>query len=183
MTGVVIGHGGRGPGSHFFRDEVEILEARGHLVIATDCHMAGPEDPAEELRTFDEAVEVQRRAVDELWQQGARAIAFYGHSLGAARGLALAARDDRVRAVVVAAMGTRVADSPWDPVQYVRVPGPTRFFQQGTRDEIVPHAAARRLFEATVEPKLWREYDWDHGIDACPEARADRYAFLDEVLA
>jgi pimeloyl-ACP methyl ester carboxylesterase len=183
MTGIVIGHGGRAPGSHFFRDEVDALTARGHLVIATDVHMAGEEDRETELRTFDEAVEVQREAVDRLWEQGARAIAFYGHSLGAARGLALAARDDRIRAVVVAGMGTGVVDSPWDPVQYVGVVGPVRFFQQGTLDEIVPYAAARALYDATVEPKIWREYEWDHGIDACPQARLDRYAFLDEVLA
>jgi fermentation-respiration switch protein FrsA (DUF1100 family) len=72
---------------------------------------------------------------------------------------------------------------PWDPAQYVRAEGPARLFQQGTRDDIVPYEHARALYELTVEPKEWLEYDWDHGIDGCPEARLDRYAFLERVLA
>lgn len=180
-TGVIIGHGGRGPGSDIFRDEIEALAARGHLVIATDCEMAGPEDPAEEAQSFDEAVEVQRRAVDLLFERGVRRVGFYGHSLGASRGAALAARDPRVRALVVAAMGVYPAVS-WDAANFVTVPGARRLFQQGTRDEVVPYESARALFELAAEPKEWREYDWDHGIDGCPEARIDRYAFLDEAL-
>ncbi|MBA3844768.1 MAG: alpha/beta fold hydrolase [Actinobacteria bacterium] len=181
-TGVVVAHGGRSPGSHLFRDEVAALSKRGHLVLATAVHMPLGADDEEELRRFDAAVEVQRRAVDELEARGATRIGFYGHSLGAARGLALAARDPRVIAVVVAAMGTGMRPLPWDPIRYVTVQGPARVFQQGTRDEIVPLDAARRLYDAAPEPKRWLEYDWDHGIDACPQARLDRYAFLDETL-
>jgi pimeloyl-ACP methyl ester carboxylesterase len=183
VIGIVIGHGGRAPGSHIFRDEVEELERRGHLVIATDVHMAGPEDPAEEARSFDAAVEVQRRAVDHLEERGATRIGFYGHSLGAVRGLALAARDNRVRAVVVAGMGTGVVDVVWDAINFVGVVGPARLFQHGVRDDVVPYDAARALYEAAPEPKEWREYDADHGIDGHPQARLDRYAFLERALA
>lgn len=182
MIGVVIGHGGRGPGSHIFRPEVEELERRGHLVIATDCQMAGPEDPVEEAHSFDAAVEVQRRALDELVARGADRLAFYGHSLGAARGLALAARDDRVGAVVVAGMGTGIVDVVWDPVNFVTVVGPARLFQQGIHDDVVPYDAARALFDAAPDPKEWREYNCDHGVDGHPQARLDRYAFLEEAL-
>jgi len=183
VIGIVVGHGGRGPGSHIFKPEVEELERRGHLVVATDISMAGPEDPVEEARSFDAAVEVQRQAVDLLVARGATRIGFYGHSLGAVRGLALAARDDRVRAVVVAAMGTGIVDVVWDAVNFVTVPGPARLFQQGVHDDVVPYGAARALYDAAPEPKEWREYDCDHGVDGHPQARLDRYAFLEKALA
>ena len=182
MIGVVVAHGGRAPGSHIFRPEVEELERRGHLVIATDVHMPEGEDEKAELQSFDAAVEVQREAVDELVRRGATRIGFYGHSLGGARGAALSARDERVEALVVAGMGTGFP-VPWDPVQFVRRPGPARLFQQGVRGEVIPYASARALYEAAAEPKEWREYDCDHGVDGHPQARLDRYAFLERVLA
>lgn len=182
MIGVVIGHGGREPGSHIFREEVEELERRGHLVVATDVHMPEGEDDEAELRAFDAAVEVQRQALDELARRGATRFGFYGHSLGAARGAALSARDDRVQALVVAGMGTGVRPVPWDPLPFVQHRGPARLFQQGIRDDVIPYEAARALFEAAAEPKEWREYDADHGIDGHPQARLDRYAFLEKAL-
>jgi len=133
MIGVVIGHGGRAPGSHIFRAEVEELERRGHLVIATDCHMAGPEDPVEEARSFDAA-------------------------------------------------GTGTVDLVWDAINFVKVAGPARLFQQGVHDDVVPYEAARALYDAAPEPKEWREYDCDHGVDGHSQARLDRYAFLERVL-
>ena len=181
MIGIVIGHGGRGPGSHIFRPEVDELERRGHLVVATDVEMPQGEDDEAELRGFDAAVEVQRAAVDELVRRGATRIGFYGHSLGAARGAALCARDGRVGALVIAAMGAGFP-VPWDPLQYVQHAGPARLFQQGTRDEIVPYDKARALYDAAAEPKEWLEYDCDHGVDGHPQARLDRYAFLERVL-
>ena len=183
MIGIVIGHGGREPGSHIFRPEVEELERRGHLVIATDVHMPEGADDEAELQSFDAAVAVQRDAVDELVRRGATRIGFYGHSLGAARGAALSARDARVEALVIAGMGAGVRPVPWDPLPFVRHAGPARLFQQGIRDDVIPYAAARALFEAAPEPKEWREYDCDHGVDGDPQARLDRYAFLERVLA
>jgi pimeloyl-ACP methyl ester carboxylesterase len=181
VIGIVIGHGGRAPGSHIFRPEVEELERRGHLVIATDVHMPRGATAEEEMRAFEAAVEVQRQAVDLLEKRGATRIGFYGHSLGAVRGAALSARDDRVRALVVAGMGSGFGD-PWDPAPFVAVPGVSRLFQYGLRDTVVPYDAARALFDAAVEPKEWREYDADHGIDGHPQARLDRFAFLEAVL-
>ncbi|HZP73171.1 MAG TPA: alpha/beta fold hydrolase [Gaiellaceae bacterium] len=181
MTGVVVAHGGRGPGSHLFRDEVEELERRGHIVIATDVTMAPRGDP-DEARSFEETVDVQQRALDRLAELGADRFGFYGHSLGAARGAALAARDARVAALVIAGMGTGISGDAWDPGRFITVAGPARLFQRGTRDDVVPYDAARRLYELAPEPKIWREYDCGHGIGADPQARLDRYAFLDEVL-
>jgi pimeloyl-ACP methyl ester carboxylesterase len=183
-TGVVVGHGGRGPGGHLFREELEALAARGHLALATDVEMPQGADDEAELRSFDAAVDVQARGLDLLAERGVTRFAFYGHSFGGARGAALAARDPRVRALVVAAMGIGAEHRiPWDLAAFVALPGPLRLFQHGTRDDVVPIHMGRALYDAAAEPKLWRSYEWDHGIDACPQARLDRYAFLDDALA
>ena len=34
--------------------------------------------------------------------------------------------------------------------------------------------AGRALFDAAAQPKLWAEYDCDHGLDTDPQARRDR---------
>ncbi len=43
---------------------------------------------------------------------------------------------------------------------------------------VAPIAAGRALFDAAASPKLWAEYDWDHGLDADPQARKDRAEFV-----
>ncbi len=50
--------------------------------------------------------------------------------------------------------------------------------QHGRADQTVPIQAGRALFEAAAQPKLWAEYDWDHGLDADPQARKDRAEFV-----
>lgn len=50
--------------------------------------------------------------------------------------------------------------------------------QHGRADRTVPIATGRALFDAAASPKLWAEYDWDHGLDADPQARADRAEFV-----
>lgn len=41
--------------------------------------------------------------------------------------------------------------------------------------------AARALFDAAAAPKRWAGYDWDHGLDADPQARKDRAEFIINV--
>ena len=43
---------------------------------------------------------------------------------------------------------------------------------------VVPMEAGRALFEAAAQPKLWAEYDCDHGLDADPQARKARAEFV-----
>jgi cephalosporin-C deacetylase-like acetyl esterase len=151
-----------------------------------------------ELRGFEAVLEIHRQALDLLAARGAKRLAFYGHSNGGTQGAALSARDPRLAAVVIAAMGTHharylrragatdpeylAAVERLDPIHFVGHPGPARLFQYGLRDTVVDRDSAYALYEAAAEPKAWREYDWDHGVDADPQARVDRYAFLDEEL-
>jgi dienelactone hydrolase len=197
-TGIVVAHGGRGPGKHIFRDEVAALASRGHVVIAPDTSMPPRGDPEAELAGFEAVLEVHRQALDVLAERGAIRFGFYGHSNGATQGVALAASERRVRAVVIAAMGTGLAEfsrrsgfgdpaylaavDRCDAIRFVGHHGPARLFQYGRLDPIIDRASARALYDAAAEPRLWLEYDWDHGVDADPQARLDRYAFLDEWL-
>jgi pimeloyl-ACP methyl ester carboxylesterase len=197
-TGVVIAHGGRGPGKHFFRDEVVALAERGHVVLAPDTRMPPRGDPEAELRGFEAVLEIHRQALDVLAERGARRFAFYGHSNGGIQGAALAAREPRLAALVIAAMGTGLVEyarragefdpaylaavDRCDPIHFVATPGHARLFQYGVRDAVIDRSSAYALYEAAAEPKVWREYDCDHGVDADPLARLDRYAFLDEEL-
>jgi dienelactone hydrolase len=197
-TGIVVAHGGRGPGKHIFRDEVVALAERGHLVLAPDTWLPPPGDAAAELRGFEAVLDIHRQALDLLAARGATRFAFYGHSNGGTQGAAMSARDPRLSALVVAGMGTGHVDylrragfsdpdylaavERLDPINFVTTAGPARLFQHGTHDDVVGLDSAHALYEAAVEPKLWREYDCGHGVDGHPQARLDRYDFLDEEL-
>lgn len=197
-TGVVVAHGGRGPGKHLFRDEVVALAERGHLALAPDTRLPPIGDAEAELRAFEAVLGIHRQALDLLADRGATRFAFYGHSNGGTQAAALSACEPRLAAVVIAAMGTAHAkylrrhgfDDPeylaavrgLDPVGYVTVPGPARLFQYGRHDTVVDAEDAYALYEAAAEPKLWREYDCGHGLDADVRARLDRHAFLGEEL-
>jgi len=50
--------------------------------------------------------------------------------------------------------------------------------QHGRADQTAPIEAGRELFAAAAQPKPWAEYDWDHGLDADPQARRDRAEFV-----
>lgn len=197
-TGVVVAHGGRGPGKHFFRDEVVALAERGHLVLAPDTWLPPAGDADAELRGFEAVLDIHRQALDLLAERGATRFGFYGHSNGGTQGAAMSAREPRLVAVVIAAMGTGnveylrragftdpdylAAAGRLDPIHFVPALGPARLFQYGRHDTVVGRDTAYALYEAAAEPKLWREYDCGHGVDGDPQARLDRYAFLDEEL-
>jgi hypothetical protein len=63
-TGVVVAHGGRGPGKHLFRDEVVALAERGHLALAPDTRLPPLGDAEAELRAFEAVLEIHRQALD-----------------------------------------------------------------------------------------------------------------------
>lgn len=50
--------------------------------------------------------------------------------------------------------------------------------QHGRTDRTAPTEAARAQLDAAAPPKLWAEYDCDHGLDADPQARKDRVEFV-----
>ncbi len=106
-------------------------------------------------------------------------LAVVGYSLGAYVALAVAARDPRVRAVVLAAAGDLPLGTPFervlrtvaDPVDAVRrIAGRPLLMAHGTLDGTVRPVDAERLFAAAGEPK---EIRWWNAGHLLPEAAID----------
>ena len=198
--GVVVAHGGTGPGKHIFLAEAAELARRGFVVLLADTSYPIDGSLEERLDATRIRVLTQRRGLDVLaGEYGATRLGFYGHSAGGAAGACLAAAEPRLAAIVVAA--ARGGHARWardegitdpaelqafgriDPERFVAVPGRRELlFQYGLRDDVIPHREARLLYEAAAEPKTWSEHDCGHGVDGYPPARAERAAFLERVL-
>lgn len=98
-------------------------------------------------------------------------LAFVGYSLGAFLGVHVAAADDRLSAIVLAAGGDLPPQTPFasmvrmvaDPLRAVRrLDGRPLLMVNGRYDRSVTPAQAERLFEAADEPKTMRWYQGGH---------------------
>lgn len=198
-AGVVIAHGGSGPGKHFYLDEAFVLAAGGVHVLAADTSFPTFGDLDADERAIRSAILTQRRGLDVLAGLGATRLGFYGHSAGATQGAILSGVDPRLDAAVLSATGTGIARwahglaglgdahlealDRFDPRHFVARPGRRRLLvQHGSLDPVVPVEAARAMYEVAAAPKQWREYGCDHGVDVHPPARADRVAFFRDAF-
>jgi fermentation-respiration switch protein FrsA (DUF1100 family) len=93
-------------------------------------------------------------------------LAIVGYSLGAFISVAVAAKDKRIRAIVLASGGDLPASTPFaslvravaDPLRAVRaLAGRPLLMVNGRSDRTIEPAQAERLFEAAAEPKriIW----------------------------
>jgi dienelactone hydrolase len=198
--GIVIAHGGAGPGKGIFVGEAIELARRGFVVLLADTSFPRDGSTQERRDATRTRVLTQRRGLDVLEREyGAPALGFYGHSAGGAQGGCLSAAEPRLEAIVIAA--ARGGYVRWardegvtdpeeirafdrlDPEYFVAAPGRRELlFQYGLHDEVIPYREARLLYEAASEPKTWSEFDCGHGIDGHPPARAERAAFFERVL-
>lgn len=112
-------------------------------------------------------------------------LALVGYSLGAYVGVAAAARDPRVRALVLAGAGDLPLGTPFerlirtvaDPLKAVhRLAGRPLLMTHGRLDRTVPPADADRLFRAAGDPKEMRWWNAGHILPA--EAIDDAAAWL-----
>ncbi len=201
--GVVLAHGGSDDGRRFFVSEAAALAAQGAAVILPVTRIRqndGVDAFAADVRN---AVLTERAALDVLVEAGAPpgALSFLGHSAGGALAGILSAVEPRLARIVIFAYGAgALAKSAWaralsregdvttdvaavadwfDLGRFVGVERRAQLLvQHGCADQTVPIAAGRALFDAAALPKLWAEYDWDHGLDADPHARKDRAEFV-----
>jgi dienelactone hydrolase len=128
-----------------------------------------------------------RRAVDllrSLPQVDRRRIGYLGWSAGARTGTFVAASEPRVKALVLLSAGAapvsayvanalpslrgvvrRVLGS-LDPIRYVALARPgSVLLEDGTKDEIVPHAALLNIVHAAPRGTTVRWYDAPHALD------------------
>jgi len=201
--GVVLAHGGSDDGRRFFESEAAVLAAQGAAVILPVTRIRqshGVDAFAADVRN---AVLTERAALDVLVEAGAPAdaLSFLGHSAGGALGGILCAVEPRLARIAIFGYGAGplarsgmarglsrgggvtedlAAVTDWfDLAHFVGVDrGAQLLVQHGRADQAVPIAAGRALFDAAAPPKLWAEYDWDHGLDADPQARKDRAEFV-----
>ncbi len=201
--GAMLAHGGSDDRRRFFLSEAAALAAEGAVVILPVTRVRqgdGVDAFAADVRN---AVLTERAALDVLIEAGAPpdALSFLGHSGGGALGGILCAVEPRLAQIVIFGYGAGplvrsmtafglsrgggvtedlTAVATWfDLAHFVGVGRPAQLLvQHGRADQSVPVAAGRALFEAAAPPKLWAEYDWDHGLDANPQATKDRAEFV-----
>lgn len=201
--GLVLAHGGSDDGRRFFLSEAAALAAQGAVVVLPVTRfrfLDGVDAFAADNRT---AVLTQRAALDVLLECGAPpgALSYLGHSAGGALGAILAAVEPRLAGIVIFAFGAgplaraglaqglslggggrenlSVITDWFDAAHFVGVDRRAQLLvQHGRADQTVPMEAGRALFDAAAPPKRWAEYDWDHGLDADPQATRDRAEFV-----
>ena len=116
-------------------------------------------------------------------------LAIVGYSLGSFLGVVAAAREDSVKAVVLAAGGdlptgtplNKIARAVADPIKAVRkLEGVPLLMINGRRDRTITAEQAKRLFAAAGEPKEIRWWDSAHHLPV--EAVQDSATWLAEQL-
>ena len=164
------------------------LAARGVAALAIDLPLHGERDaplqrqsllnPLALVRHWRLALAECAAALDCLADHeryDPSRLAIVGYSLGAFVGVAAAARDARVRAVVLAAAGDLPLGTPLerlirrvaDPIKAMRkLAGRPLLMAHGRHDRTVLPRDAQRLFDAAGEPKEMRWWNAGHILPA-----------------
>ena len=178
------------------------LAARGVAALAIDLPLHGERDaplqrqsllnPLALVRHWRLALAECAAALDCLADHeryDPSRLAVVGYSLGAFVGVAAAARDTRVRAVVLAAAGDLPLGTPLerlvrriaDPLKAVRkLTGRPLLMAHGRHDRTMAPRDAQRLFDAAGEPKEMRWWNAGHILPA--EAVEDAAEWLARQL-
>jgi pimeloyl-ACP methyl ester carboxylesterase len=153
------------------------LQALGYNVLAFDYRGFGrnPGRPSES-GVYDDALTAYRYLVNERGVPASRVV-LAGRSLGSAVAVELSTRVPSAGLVLLSALDSVPAAAarfyPWAPVYWLaslrfdaatkasRVRGPV-VMVHGTRDRLIPIAAARAMFEELPQPKHFIETDGGH---------------------
>jgi fermentation-respiration switch protein FrsA (DUF1100 family) len=145
---------------HGDRSEEEMLRGRVDPLRLLTEWKAALEEGVLALRYLSARAETDRQR-----------LALVGYSLGSYVALAVAARESRARAVVLAAGGDLPTGTPFtmlvrtltDPLQLVRrLNGRPLLMMHGRQDRTILPEQAERLFNAAAEPKSIRWWDAGH---------------------
>ena len=197
---VVYLHGGGGNRSDLLPVAVGWVREGGRALLVDAAPAREAATPAARLAAEHDAeaatVVRVRRAVDYL---GTDRVGLVGWSAGARTGAIVAGVEPRIDAFVLMSGGAvpvdeYAAEAPAalrddvrrllgevDPLRWVRSARPgTIFFQNGTKDEVVPREALEALVAAAPAPRV-RWYPAAHALSA--SAYADGYAWLSAKLS
>lgn len=203
LPGVVYAHGGGATNVRFLGEAIEFAGKGGVAVLPqNDIVLDG--DPEVDLELVHAGVVIERRALDVLSADprvDASRLGYVGHSWGASMGAMLSGIEPRLKVVILAATGARLAGFFWrwgpghadeedyvaavsavDPVAHVGTLADRGvLYQLGTRDSI-PEEDSQYFWATIAGDKERREYDCDHNLVDHAPARADRLAYLADRL-
>jgi dienelactone hydrolase len=208
--GVVFVHGSGGDRSELLAQAAWLAARNVVTLTITEPSTSSPPAQAATEAAFVRQVgDVQvrdvvtvRRAVDVLQSLpmvDPQRIGYLGWSAGAKTGAFLAASDRRVKALVLLSAGAAplaefVANAQptlrssvreilgsVDPIRYIALARPgSVLLEDGTKDEIVPHAALVNIVHAAPRGTTVRWYDAPHALDSA--AYRDAFGWLTHRL-
>ncbi len=208
--GIVLVHGSGGDRTELLSKAIELAQRGAVTMTitapSTSDPLPAPTNVAELLAgstatTVRDVVAV-RRAADVLASRPTvdpKRLGYLGWSAGAKTGTFVAASDPRFRALALLSAGAdtvsafvkaappgdrtiaRRALSSIDPIRYVALAHPgTLLLEDGTHDEIVPHAALENVIRAAPHGTVVRWYPTGHALSA--RAYDDAFGWLLEKL-
>jgi hypothetical protein len=156
-------------------------ERAGHDGGMSSAEFRNPLALAKRWRAATEEARVALRFLAERDEVDANRLALVGYSMGAYLGVMVAAKDESVRALVLAAGGDLPANTPYaplvrtlvDPVRAVRqYAGRPLLMVHGRHDRTILPEQAERLYEAAGAPKAIQWYDGGHWLPDAAVRRA-----------
>ena len=201
---VVFSHGNTGSIGHHLGFVMWLVEA-GYNVFMYDYRGFGKSGGSVDRRGMIEDVQAAFRHVATRRDVDAGRLVSFGHSMGGAKSVAALAeaRPEGLRAVIIDGtfscyremarvyagdLGVNLTTDRWSPVQHIAGLTPVPLLVvHGARDEVVPYAQGRQLYDAAAMPKtLFRVEQGRHGdalARANGEYRGKTLAWLAKALA
>jgi hypothetical protein len=148
-------------------------ERAGHDGGMSSAEFRNPLALAKRWRAATEEARVALRFLAERDEVDANRLALVGYSMGAYLGVMVAAKDESVRALVLAAGGDLPANTPYaplvrtlvDPVRAVRqYAGRPLLMVHGRHDRTILPDQAERLYAAAGQPKAIQWYEGGHWL-------------------
>jgi uncharacterized protein len=173
---IVFSHGNAGAIGHHLGFVMWLVEAR-YNVLMYDYRGFGKSGGTVDRRGMLDDVKAAFDYASSRADVNSRRLVSYGHSLGGAKSVTALAeqRVPGLRAVVIdgafasyqamarivgGQLGANLVTDEWSPMEYISKLAPVPLLiVHGTRDEVVPFAQARQMYDTAKQPKTFFEVE------------------------